>query len=135
MVVVGLVAVLLNIEPVTYLQALVVFSSGGAGASFIVPSLMLCYWRRATAQGATAAMLSGASVTLILYLVGFIAGMNGFDPKIGQMTTFRPWFFCGLEPMLWGLAASTVVGIVVSLCTQPPDKSRVSLLFDAEPGT
>lgn len=136
MVIVGLVAVLLNIEPVTYLQALVVFSSGGAGASFIVPSLMLCYWRRATAQGATAAMLSGAGVTLILYIVGFYAGMNyGFDPKIGQATTFRPWFLFGLEPMLWGVAVSALAGIVVSLCTQPPDNSRVSLVFDAEPGT
>ena len=126
---VGVLAVLLNIYPVQYLQALVVFSSGGAGASFIVPCLMLCYWRRATAAGVLAAMLSGAITMLTLYIAGFMSG----DPMIGPATKLRPLFLCGLEPMMWGLIVSATVGIVVTFLTQPPPDEHVSILFDAEP--
>ena len=129
MIAVGVLAVALNINPVKYLQALVVFSSGGAGASFIVPCLMLCYWRRATAAGVLSAMLSGATTMLTLYLIGFFRP----DPMIGQATDFRPLFFYGLEPMMWGLLVSATVGVTVTLFTQPPPTEHVSILFDAEP--
>jgi sodium/pantothenate symporter len=129
MIAVGVLAVLLNIYPVQYLQALVVFSSGGAGASFIVPCLMLCYWRRATAAGVLAAMLAGAGTMLTLYLVGFMSD----DPLIGPITKLRPLFLGGLEPMMWGLLVSATTGILVTLFTQPPPAEHVSILFDAEP--
>jgi sodium/pantothenate symporter len=129
MIAVGVLAVLLNIYPVQYLQALVVFSSGGAGASFIVPCLMLCYWRRATAAGVMAAMLAGAGTMLTLYVAGFMSE----DPMIGPTTKLRPLFLGGLEPMMWGLIISATVGIVVTLLTQPPPAEHVSILFDAEP--
>lgn len=129
MIAVGAFAVVANLNPVLYLQALVVFSSGGAGASFIVPCLMLCYWRRATAAGVLSAMLSGAVTMLTLYLIGFLLP----DPMIGQATDLRPVFFYGLEPMMWGILVSAAVGIVVTLFTQPPPAEHVSVLFDAEP--
>src|SRR5262249_61163463 len=56
---VGLIAVLANLDPPKYLQALVVISSSGGGASFTVPVLMACYWRRTTAAGMLAGMLVG----------------------------------------------------------------------------
>ena len=126
---VGVLAVLANIWPVQYLQALVVFSSGGAGASFIVPCLMLCYWRRATAAGVLSAMLTGAGTMLTLYLIGFMLG----DPMIGPATKLRPYFLYGLEPMMWGILCSATVGVIVTYCTQPPPAEHVSVLFDAEP--
>lgn len=129
MIAVGVFAVIANLNPVLYLQALVVFSSGGAGASFIVPCLMLCYWRRATATGVLSAMLSGAVTMLTLYLIGFLRP----DPMIGQATDLRPVFFYGLEPMMWGILVSATVGIVVTLFTQPPPAEHVAVLFDAEP--
>jgi sodium/pantothenate symporter len=129
MIAVGVLAVLANIYPVQYLQALVVFSSGGAGASFIVPCLMLCYWRRATAAGVLSAMLTGAGAMLTLYLIGFMIG----DPMIGPATKLRPFFLYGLEPMMWGILCSATVGIIVTYCTQPPPAEHVSVLFDAEP--
>ena len=131
MIAVGVLAVLLNINPVQYLQALIVFSGGGAGASFIVPGLMLCYWRRATAAGVLSAMLTGAGTMLLAYAIPLIFGLP--DPMIGQETQFRPFFFCGLEPMMWAILFSATVGITVTLCTQPPPKEHVSTLFDAEP--
>ena len=127
MIAVGVLAVLLNIDPVKYLQALVVFSSGGAGASFIVPTLMLCYWRRATATGALSAMLSGAATMLTVYVIGFFLP----DPMIGQATTFRPYFIAGCEPLIFGVLVSAIVGVIVTYRTQPPDEKLIAPLFDA----
>ena len=42
-----------------YLQLIVVFSSSGMAAAFLMPALLGCFWRRATAPGAIAAMLGG----------------------------------------------------------------------------
>ena len=56
---VGLLAVIANLDPPKYLQALVVVSSSGGGAAFTIPVLMACYWRRTTAAGMLAGMLVG----------------------------------------------------------------------------
>lgn len=127
MLLVGVVAVLLNIRPVMYLQTLVVFASGGAGACFIVPCLMLCYWRRATAIGVGSAMLSGAATMIAVYLIGMFSP----DPMIGPAAGLRPFYPFGFEPLIFGVLVSAVVGCVVSLCTAPPDESIVAPMFDA----
>jgi SSS family solute:Na+ symporter/sodium/pantothenate symporter len=130
MIAVGAVAVAANIKPVDYLQAIVVFSGTGAAATFCVPALMLAYWRRTTVAGMLASMLGGAGTMVLLYGLGF-AGY-GKDQHIGQVTRFRPYFLLDLDPLLWGLAASLVAGLVVSLCTAPPEDKLVSRLFDVE---
>jgi len=70
MIAIGSGAILANIWPVAYLQAIVVFSSSGGAATFVVPALMLSFWRRATVPGTLAAMLGGALTILILYVLG-----------------------------------------------------------------
>jgi SSS family solute:Na+ symporter/sodium/pantothenate symporter len=129
MIVLGIVCVAANIHPVEYLQALVVFGTSGGAASFLVPAMMTAYWRRATAQGTIAAMLCGAGTVLTLFIIGVLSS----DPQIGQATKFRPYFLGGLEPMVWGLAASALAGVVVSLLTPPPKPELVSKFFDAPP--
>ena len=129
MIVVGLIAFAANIHPVEYLQAIVVFSGTGAAATFVVPALMAAFWRRATAPGALAAMIAGGGTMIALYFIGFTQS----DPMIGNMTKFRPYFLLGLDPIVWGLAVSAIAGVTVSLATSPPDATRVSRLFDAEP--
>jgi sodium/pantothenate symporter len=131
MLVVGIIAVALNIKPVAYLQTLVVFASGGAGACFIVPCLMLCYWRRATAIGVGAAMLSGAATMIVFY----IAGMLQQPPPIGPEGGLRPYYPFGMEPLVFGVLVSAVVGVIVSFNTTPPPATIVSPLFDAPPET
>jgi SSS family solute:Na+ symporter/sodium/pantothenate symporter len=126
-VLVGAWAVGWNIKPVAYLQAVIVFSGASAAAAFLVPALMTAYWRRATAAGCVAAMAAGAGTILALYVVGWF----GPDPMIGQKTSFRPYFLLQLDPLIWGLVASALAGIGVSLRTRPPDPARVSMLFDA----
>lgn len=132
MVVVGIIAVILNINPVKFLQAVVVFAGGCAGASFAAPCAMLCFWRRATATGTLAAMLTGAGTMLAFYAAGFLQSIYGIDPGIGPATSFRAYYLLGLEPLIWAIPLSGVVGIVVSLYTEPPPAALVSKLFDAE---
>ena len=129
----GIVSVLVSWRPIDYLQVFIVFSTSGAAATFLFPALMACYWRRATTTGVVAAMVSGALTVLTLYLIG-IFGVFDVPGQIyiGAVTTFRPYYLFGLEPLLWGLLVSTISGIVVSLLTKPLDEEIVSRMFDAE---
>lgn len=122
----GAIAVLASIKPVQYLQVLVVFSGTGSAAAFIVPVVMGLFWRRATRTGALAAMIAGFAGMVILYGVGL---------HLHGLRAFRPYFLLGLDPFVWGLGASLVAGVGVSLFTRPPDPERVALLFDEQPPT
>lgn len=126
MIVIGAVAVVLNIFPVKHLQTLVVFSSGCAASAFLMPTLMMCYWRRATGPGTISAMLAGAAASLSLNLTGL-----GIAFSKGKPQEFSAYNLLGFEPLIWGLAASLVAGVAVSLMTSPPDEKLVSKLFDA----
>ena len=64
MILVGAVALIANISPPAYLQALVVFCTSGQAGAFFVPLVMACFWRRATKEGILASM--GVGVLLIL---------------------------------------------------------------------
>ncbi|MCI0361569.1 MAG: sodium:solute symporter [Planctomycetaceae bacterium] len=124
---IGIIAAAMNIFPVKHLQMLVVFSSGCAASSFLIPTVMMCYWRRATATGTIAAMLAGAAASLTLNLIGLFQAFA----KTGQFANFTPYYLLQFEPIVWGLLVSLVVGIGVSLITRPPDEATVSKLFDA----
>ena len=136
MVFVGAIAVAASIKPVQYLQALVVFSSTGAATTFLIPAIMACYWRRATVAGILTAMLSGAATTLVLYVIGILdlAGSLGLPTQtlMGAVTTFRPYYWLGLDPMIWGLLVSSIGGIGISLVTKPIDPALISRMFDRE---
>lgn len=119
MVIVGLVAVAANVRPVQYLQAIVVFSGSCGSAAFLVPLLMAAYWRRSTATGAAAAMLAGTTVMLLLYGANWIHG------------SFQPYYLLGFDPIMWGVPASLVTGITVSLLTRAPDAEHLARCFDA----
>jgi SSS family solute:Na+ symporter/sodium/pantothenate symporter len=126
MIVIGAIAVGLNVFPVKHLQTFVVFSSGCAASAFLMPTIMMCYWRRATAAGTIAAMLAGAAASSALTLTGLVIAI-----RAGKASEFHAYELFGFEPLLWGLSSSLVAGILVSLVTQPPDEKLVSKLFDA----
>ena len=125
MIVVGGIAVALSIFPVKHLQVFVVFSSGCAASSFLMPTLMMCYWRRATSAGTIAAMLAGAAAASALYLAGLAIAI-----RAGKAAEFHAYEMLGFDPLIWGLLTSLVVGVFVSLVTRPPDERLVSKLFD-----
>lgn len=113
--VVGAVSVVCAIWPPAYLQTLIVLGGSLAAASFLAPVVLGLYWRRATACGAFAAMLAGASAVAITHVY----------PQLG----LRP----PGGPFVWGLAASFGAGLGVSLLTAPPPETRVAELFDGAP--
>src|SRR5262249_10883064 len=84
-----------RLSPAAYLQAIVVFSSTSAAATFVVPALMMAYWRRATTAGSLAAMLAGSATMLALFATGWILSWRGYDPMIGPATAFRPYYLLG----------------------------------------
>lgn len=137
---IGVVVAVAAIHPPKYLQLIVVFSSAGMAAAFLTPALLGAFWRRATAAGAIAAMVAGAGLTLVLYLLGTVglerlglAGLLPPNPDIGPKAGLRPYYLLGLDPCIWGILASLAAGVVGSLLSSPPDPARVALLFDARP--
>ncbi|MFO0953975.1 MAG: sodium transporter [Isosphaeraceae bacterium] len=136
---VGLVVAIVALKPPAYLQLIVVFSSSGMAAAFLMPAILGCFWRRTTAAGAIAGMSMGAGTTMLLYVFGryfvdwdlgrFLADTSMMGPAKG----LRPYYLMGLDPCVWGLLASLVTAVLVSLVTRPPDAARVSLLFDLQP--
>lgn len=130
MVFVGALAVAVNISPVAYLQAFIVFSATGSAATFLIPAVMACYWRRATVPGVFASMVSGALTVLSLYLLGILEKTP--EQRIGQLTAFRPYYLFDFDPFVWGVLVSGVCGVFVSLLTTPPDKALLSKMFDKE---
>jgi SSS family solute:Na+ symporter/sodium/pantothenate symporter len=139
-VLVGLGVAATAIKPPAYLQLIVVFASSGLAAAFLVPAAMAAYWRRATALGAILAMLAGPAVTLFLYYLGDggpeSVGLGGIlppNPPIGPSKGLRPYYLLGMEPCVWGIAASFLFGILGTYLSARPDPRRVSLLFDVQP--
>jgi SSS family solute:Na+ symporter/sodium/pantothenate symporter len=116
---VGALALAANLRPVTHLQGLVVIAGSGIASTFLVPALMACYWRRATAAGALTAMLVGSGTVLLLLIIGIQTGGG-----------VKPYILLGMDPIVWGVLASAIAGLAVSLATQPPDDTLVSKLFD-----
>jgi hypothetical protein len=62
-----------------------------------------------------------------------VVGSLSADPMIGEKTALRLYYMFGMHPFVWGVTASAVAGVVVSLVTKAPDPAIVSKLFDAQP--
>ena len=124
MIALGVLGVVANIYPVDFLQKQVVFSTTSTASTLVAPALMLAFWRRASAPGVMSAMAAGAATVLALFICG---------PALEGKGAFDPFQLMGLDPIVWGLAASGVTGVVVSLMTSPPPAVLVSDLFDAQP--
>jgi SSS family solute:Na+ symporter len=76
-------------------------AAASAGLLMVVPSIFgAFFWKRATAPGSIASIVSGAILVLVL-----------------QVTGLRP---LGWWPGVWGLVLCLVVFVVVSLVTRPP---------------
>jgi SSS family solute:Na+ symporter/sodium/pantothenate symporter len=129
MIAVGLVAIAANIYP-PFLQAIVVSAVPGRHSS---PCLMLCYWRQASAPGSFRPCWPGRGHARTLR-DRFRAGLarSPFDPLIGEGKGLRP-ITCSIFTLIWGVLASAIAGIGVTLATPPPEKKLVSTFFDASP--
>ncbi|MBI1345360.1 sodium:solute symporter [bacterium] len=154
MVVIGAIGILANLKPINFLQALVVFSGSAGAATFFTPVIMACYWKRTSVAGMLAGMLGGFGVYFGLYVTGWvhnwalsvdpeqatafsqqILSLLGPDLKMGLASAFRPYFLLNLDPIIWGLLASTIAGIGVTLCTRPPGQDLIDRMFNADQPT
>lgn len=117
-VIVGFLAVLVVLNPPPYLQTLIVFASGGLGASFLMPIVLALYWPRMTADGALFGMITGALTILALYFAGYL--VNG---SFGEYNLF------GLHPIVWSIFATGLVIFSVSLAQRPPDRALIEKFF------
>jgi cation/acetate symporter len=79
-----------------------------AGSALTPVFVLAIWWRRTTAAGATAGMIVGATVAAGM----FFGALAGFGPGIADML---------LTPTIVAAPLATVVTVVVSLRTRPPE--------------
>lgn len=132
---VGVIVMLGALNPPGFLQYIIVFTGSGLGCSFLVPMLLTLYWRKATRPAVLASMLGGFGVVVSLYVLGWLGEAGRLEflsilPGWGRYRSdpFQPLYLCGLDPLVWGLATSLVLGIGVSLMTRP-DETLVKKYF------
>jgi len=109
-VVVGFVPVLLlliGIGEGELIQFIVLLFTALMASSFFVPVFCGIHWRRATREGAAAAMLGGVTVTFIWKAFGSAA----------------------IDPVLPGFLASATLMFIVSLMTPPPPETATEPYF------
>jgi SSS family solute:Na+ symporter/sodium/pantothenate symporter len=129
--VVGIIVTLMSLRPPRYLQYLILFTGAGMGCTFLAPTVLGLYWRRATRPGALAGLVSGFGTVTVLYVLGWLG--FGKAGKTGPAREdFAPVYLLSLDPVLWGLIVSFGLAIVVSLLTAPPPDKHVDQYFLAE---
>lgn len=107
--VIGLVVLLLALNPPEYLELVVIFSIGGLGSIFFVPLVVGLYWRRANKTGAILGMTGG----LIYYMVA---------------TQWVPQLTLGMQSVVMALVVSAVLFVIGSYAGPPPPQ-RVVIKF------
>ncbi|WP_436717097.1 hypothetical protein U8335_08620 [Roseiconus lacunae] len=114
---VGVLAVLLVVNPPMFLQDLIVFASGGLAACFLMPIVLSLYWGRMTAAGAIAGMLGGTIMHVVLTGWGYV-----------QHGEFRAYEFLGLNPFVWDLVTSSIAAVLVAK-SGPIDRAKYDEYF------
>lgn len=119
--IVGLAVMIAAIDPPNFMQYLIVFTSGGLAVAFLIPVAMALYWPRINTQGMLASMLGGLAIYLSFYVIGFIKYHKNVPIKLSDSFDF--------DPVIWGVLASLLIGIAVTLLTPPPPKHLVRKFF------
>jgi len=120
--VIGVSAMAMAVYPPMFLQDIIVYTGGGLAAVFLAPMAMGLYWPRVNSAGAAAGMLSGFAAHLALYLIPLISRHS-----------FRPLRPLGIDPVVWGLVASLLAAVVITLLTAPPPERLVRRYFLQSP--
>lgn len=100
---------IIAINPPALVFTIVIFVFGGMALAFGIPNLFSIFWKRTTAAGVGACMIS----SLVVYTTATALKISPF----------------GLHPFLQGLVVAVAVLVLVSLVTEPPT-GRALQLFD-----
>lgn len=114
--IVGTIPVVLLLSGVgegTLVQFIVLLFTSLMASSFFMPVVLGVYWRRATREGAAAAMLGGVAVTFLWKLFGPVT----------------------IDPVLPGFLTSGFLMVTISLLTPPPPATAIEPYFAETPGT
>jgi SSS family solute:Na+ symporter/sodium/pantothenate symporter len=133
--IVGTLVTVGSLWPPRYLQYMIIFTTSGMACTFLAPTVLGLYWRRATRAGAVAALLGGFGTLSVLWILGFFwnIGKEGKTGPAGER--FAPLYLFDLDPLIYGLVLSFVLGIAVSLWTEPPPAKHVDGYFvEGAPG-
>ena len=114
-VIVGIIVTLLATRTIDFLQYIVVFTSSGFACTFLAPTFLGIYWKDMTREGALASSVGGLGVILLFFLPTLFGG--------SRVNLF------GLHPVIWGLAASFLLGFIVSRFTGPSPGHLVRRYF------
>ena len=128
----GLLSFALNIYPVKYLQALVVFSTSTIAATLVGAGNdggVLAAGDGARRDRGDVRRLGDDALALRHRMGERILRLRS---GVGAGHGVCAYYFLGLEPIVWGMLASCLAGVIVSLATQPPDQRLVSWLFDRQ---
>lgn len=129
--VVGIIVTIGALRPPEFLQYLILFTGAGMACTFLAPTVLGLYWRRATKAGALTALVSGFLTVSVLYVLGW-SGIGKAGKTGAAAEPFAPVYLFDLDPVIYGLLASFAMGIVVSLFTQPLPQKHVDLYFLAD---
>ena len=119
---IGALAMLAMLNPPQFLQDLIVFGSGGLGASFLMPVILALYWPKLTPRATVAGMLSGGGSMAVFYLIGYL--VNG---------KFSGYELLSLHPFIWSVLVSALVMLAVGRNSPPAEKSLVEKYFGTQP--
>jgi sodium/pantothenate symporter len=129
--IVGIIVTLAALWPPDFLQYLIIFTGAGMACTFLAPMVLGLYWRRATREGALAALLTGFATVAVLWGLGVLGvGKKGLMGPAGKQ--FAPLYLLGLDPLFHGLVLSFAAGIVVSWLTRPLPAKHVDRYFLAD---
>jgi Na+/pantothenate symporter len=118
---VGLAVMIAAVNPTEFMQDLIVFASGGLAVAFLIPIAMALYWPRVNKFGALASMLGGLACYLPFFVVGYIKHEKFRPIKLSETFDF--------DPVIWGVVASLLIGVAVTLLTPPPPQHLVRKFF------
>lgn len=109
----GTIPIMLALRKLALVQFVVVLQASLVASFFFATVVIGLNWRRASAAGAIASMLTGFAVSL----GWFLAGKPG-----------------GIDPVIPGIAASTTVFLIVSLRTRRPTEDALAVFFPSHKG-
>jgi sodium/pantothenate symporter len=109
--IVGIVTLILAVNPPPAMQFIITFSAGGCAAALIAPLLLGLYWPRANKYGAFAGVLSGLAGYLLFSQINL--GIEVLKSS----------------PLIFSFLLSIVLTIVVSLYSKKPSRETIEIYF------
>jgi sodium/pantothenate symporter len=110
-VIIGVVTVLLALNPPSSLQTIITFAVGGSGSAFAPPLLLALFWPRANKYGAFTGVLVGMAAYIVFSRFSFGVEL------LHQL------------PVVFAALLSFLLTIIVSLSTRKPSKETLQTYF------